>query len=76
MTTRAVVVIGIAAAVGVLNLVGLPLLAQQPSSGRSASVTTPSGIQVEEVHVGTSCVVIVFRGGAGSNLLEAVPCSN
>jgi hypothetical protein len=37
--------------------------------------TTSSGVRVEEVKVGTSCVVVLSRVGAGtSDDIAAVPC--
>ena len=35
-----------------------------------------SGIGVEEVRVGNSCVVVVWLGGAGQNQIAAVPCGS
>jgi hypothetical protein len=59
----------------VLTLAGLlmafqPAVAQQPTS-----LTTKSGLVVEEVRVGSSCVVVVLRGaGPGVSTMVAVPC--
>ena len=60
------------AILAILAFVGWPLAAQQ--APRAAAVTTASGIQVEEVRVGGSCVVVVSRGGPGPNTVAAVPC--
>jgi hypothetical protein len=57
--------------VGVLSLMGL-----RGEAVTSQSATTDSGFHVEEVRVGTSCVVIVSRKGSGtSDYIAAVPCS-
>ncbi len=65
-----------AAAVAVATLVFsllFPLQAQQPT--KPASVTTPNGFIVEEVRVGSSCVVIASSTGPGARTMSAVPCS-
>jgi hypothetical protein len=43
--------------------------AQQPSAK-----TVGSGFQVEEVRVGSSCVVVISRDGPGEPAVAAVPC--
>jgi hypothetical protein len=71
-------------AVMVLTL-GLKLMTRSISAQASKSVTTvrlADGLVVEEVRVGSSCVVVVSRGGPGPNAegvvlsgdLAAVPC--
>ena len=72
MKTRTIV-----SAVGVLMILAViafvwPLRAQQTAGSNYMS---RHGYQVEELHVGTSCVVVVSITGAGPNSVAAVPCS-
>jgi hypothetical protein len=60
--------------VGVLGTLGATVIAQQ--SVKAPSVMTQSGSFAEEVRVGQSCVVIVFRGGPPNDRVAATPCSN
>jgi hypothetical protein len=57
---------------GVLVVLGTALMAQQ--AVRAPSVISPHGYIVEEVRVGQSCVVLVFRGGSPTEHVVAVPC--
>ena len=74
MRMRTAMIAGVGMIVGALaTTVGSTLMAQQ--TVKAPSVMSPHGFIVEEVRVGQSCVVIVFRGGPPSDRVEAVPCS-
>ena len=65
----AVVVAAVFVAIAAVAMAARPV-AQTPSTA-----TTKSGMVVEEVRVGGSCVVVVTRAGAGaSDDIAAVPC--
>ena len=66
-----VLVLGILVGMGVSTL--MPSVAAQRAP--SLRDMTGSGFGVEEVIVGTSCVVIVWRGGA-MDAFQAVPCAS
>ena len=61
MRTRILLAGTIGLIVGVLGTLGSTVIAQQTVNAQS--VMTSHGFVVQEVHVGQSCVVIVFRGG-------------
>jgi hypothetical protein len=73
MTMRTAMIAGVGMLVGALAALGSTATAQQPV--KTPSVISQHGFIVEEVRVGESCVVIVSRGGAPSNLVSAVPCT-
>jgi hypothetical protein len=70
----------------IVSFLGLKLttrpIAAQAAKGVPTTVKLASGLIVEEVRVGSSCVVVVSRGGPGeksdgvplSDELAAVPC--
>ena len=74
MKTRAAIIAG-SLVVGALGGFASTLVAQQ--GVKAPSVITPHGFIVEEVRVGQSCVVIVFRGGSAgpTDSMSAIPCT-
>jgi len=76
MTKGIVVLIGVVLVV--LAVLSRGLTAQQTQQP-AAVVMTNSGLQVEEVLVGRSCVVLVTRRGSSASLVVgeplAVPCT-
>jgi hypothetical protein len=74
MRTRILLAGAIGLIVGVLGTLGSTLIAQQ--TVKAPSVMTPNGFIAEEVRVGESCVVIVFRGGPPNDRVAATPCSD
>jgi hypothetical protein len=59
----------------IVAVVGVVAIPERPSAQAATSVVTKSGVNVEEVRVGGSCVVVVARAGAGaSDDIAAVPC--
>jgi hypothetical protein len=76
MTKGIVVLIGVVLVV--LAVLSRALTAQQTQQP-AAVVMTNSGLQVEEVFVGRSCVVLVTRRGSSASLVVgeplAVPCT-
>ena len=74
MRTRILLAVAIGFIVGVLGTLGSTLIAQQ--TVKAPSVMTPNGFIVEEVRVGQSCVLIVFRGGPPTDRVAATPCSD
>lgn len=73
MRTRIMLAGVIGIIIGILSTVGSTLAAQQ--SVKAPSVITQNGYVVEEVRVGQSCVVIVFRGGPPTDRIAATPCT-
>ena len=73
MRTRVLLPGAIGMMIGILGTIGSTLAAQQ--SVKAPAVITQSGFVVEEVRVGQSCVVIVFRGGPPTNQVSATPCN-
>ena len=74
MRMRTAMIAGVGITIGALATIGIPtLMAQQ--TVKAPSVISPHGFIVEEVRVGQSCVVIVFRGGPPSDRVDAVPCT-
>jgi hypothetical protein len=73
MRTRILLPGAIGMMVGILGTIGSTLAAQQ--SVKAPSVITQNGFVVEEVRVGQSCVVIVFRGGPPTDQVSATPCT-
>ena len=74
MRTRIMVAGAMGMIIGILGTVGSTLTAQQ--SVKAPSVMTPHGFIVEEVRVGQSCVVLVFRGGPPTDQVAATPCND
>ena len=74
MRTTILLAVAIGLIVGVLGTLGSTLIAQQPV--KAPSVITSTGFIAEEVRVGQSCVVIVFRGGPPNDRVAATPCTD
>jgi hypothetical protein len=76
MRMRILIAGAIGVLVGILGTLGSTLAAQQTLS-KTPSVITPHGFIVEEVRVGQSCVVVVFRGGTTgpADHIAATPCT-
>jgi hypothetical protein len=74
MRMRTAMIAGVGMVIGALATMGVPTLTAQQTI-KAPAVISPHGFIVEEVRVGQSCVVIVFRGGAPSGDMVAVPCS-
>jgi hypothetical protein len=75
MTVRTLLTVGAVLVVAFVGLVWIPLTAQQPATPPTTVKIVDGTIRIDEVRVGGSCVVVVFRdGGAGSDLMDAVPC--
>jgi hypothetical protein len=75
MTLRTLTIGGAAAFVILAAaLCARPLVYAQAASPFQ-KVRTSSGILVEEVKVGGSCVVVVSLEAAGARAVDAVPCS-
>lgn len=72
MTMRMAMIAVIGVVVGALATAA-STLAQQTT--KAPSVISPHGYIVEEVRVGQSCVVLVFRGGPPTDNIAAVPCT-
>jgi hypothetical protein len=74
MRTRIMLAGAIGMIIGILGTVGSTLTAQQ--SVKAPSVMTPHGFIVEEVRVGQSCVVLVFRGGPPTDQVATTRCND
>ena len=74
MRMRTAMIAGVGMIIGALATMGVPTLIAQQTI-KAPSVMSPHGYVVEEVRVGQSCVVLVFRGGPPSDRVVAVPCS-
>jgi predicted S18 family serine protease len=75
MTTRCLSFVGATVLViVVLAVAWLPAYAQSNRT-TAASVRTGTGLVVQEVRVGASCVVVVTTDGPGAKYVAAVPCS-
>jgi hypothetical protein len=74
MRTRIMLAGAIGMIIGILGTVGSTLTAQQ--SVKTPSVMTPHGFIVEEVRVGQSCVVLVFRGGPPTDQVATTRCND
>jgi hypothetical protein len=68
--------LGLVAVTAVLIAVGAMFFIRPVAAQPKTLVKTEGGLRAEEVRVGGSCVVVVWRGNDASGQLAAVPCSH